>query len=141
MSIFYYVERIFLMKTIVEIDSFFRGELDWWLTNDELKKISDYFQPENRSVNIPPDKVIKHGQYSINRDDRCLYAGDRRIALTGQEFEVLYLLFKNNNCIMNWKTLRMGSPNLASVVIMNIRRKIGCNIIKTVQYYGYRVEI
>jgi DNA-binding response OmpR family regulator len=97
--------------------------------------------------------VIRIRSLEIDKQSHKVTVGEKEIKLTSIEFDILYLLVKNQGTVYSseeifervWKEDSMGSNKTVMVHIKNIRDKIdlaipGETIIQTVWGVGYKVE-
>ena len=93
------------------------------------------------------DKVLNYNNITLNSDSYEVYNGDTKIELTNKEFEILKLLLENPNKVFSrnsllnnvWNYDYLGDEKIVNTHIKNIRKKLGCDIIKTVRGAGYKI--
>ncbi len=103
-----------------------------------------------------PHEVITIGPITIDVDSYTVTVlQPQKIELTPKEFQLLYLLMKNHNRVLDRKFLlrtlwgysdeqEMEKTRTLDVHIMNLRKKLGEGVgqyIKTVENIGYKFEI
>lgn len=106
------------------------------------------YQPNSKD-----DGIIQINTLSVNKQSHQAMANGRIIKCTSIEFDILYLLAKNQGKVFSseeifekvWKESSMGSNKTVMVHIKNLRDKIesvvpGEAIIQTVWGVGYKIE-
>ena len=106
------------------------------------------YQPSDKN-----EDELHVGSLSINKRSHMVTAGDQVMKLTAREFEILYLLAKNQGRVFAseeifervWNEPGEGSNKTVMVHISNLRDKIdaacpGERIIQTVWGVGYKIE-
>lgn len=110
-----------------------------------------------RRANYQPfskeDGIIQINTLSVNKQSHQAMANGKEIKCTSIEFDILYLLAKNQGKVFSseqifekvWKESSMGSNKTVMVHIKNLRDKIesvvpGEAIIQTVWGVGYKIE-
>jgi two-component system alkaline phosphatase synthesis response regulator PhoP len=104
---------------------------------------------------VKPHEVITIGPITIDVDSYSVtILQPKRIELTPKEFQLLYLLMKNRNRVLDRKFLlktlwgyvdeeEMEKTRTLDVHVMNLRKKLGeeiGNYIKTIENIGYKFE-
>ena len=94
------------------------------------------------------DALYRCGQLTVDPGSHTVLVGDREVALTQKEFEVLYLLLKNKGQALSrerliedvWGYAFTGESRTVDVHVRTLRQKLGeagaC--IETVRGYGYK---
>ena len=95
------------------------------------------------------DALYRCGQLTVDPGSHTVLVGDREVALTQKEFEVLYLLLKNKGQVLSrerliedvWGYAFTGESRTVDVHVRTLRQKLGeagaC--IETVRGYGYKI--
>lgn len=92
----------------------------------------------------PP--VLRSGDLKLDPARRAVWRGDKRLALSGKEYQVLEYLMRNKDRVISqtellehvWDTEYSGLSNVIEVNIRNVRRKIGePEMIYNVRGQGY----
>ena len=95
------------------------------------------------------DALYRCGQLTVDPASHTVLVGDREVALTQKEFEVLYLLLKNKGQVLSrerliedvWGYAFTGESRTVDVHVRTLRQKLGeagaC--IETVRGYGYKI--
>ena len=95
------------------------------------------------------DALYRCGQLTVDPGSHTVLVGDREVALTQKEFEVLYLLLKNKGQALSrerliedvWGYAFTGESRTVDVHVRTLRQKLGeagaC--IETVRGYGYKI--
>ena len=95
------------------------------------------------------DALYRCGQLTVDPGSHTVLVGDREVALTQKEFEVLCLLLKNKGQVLTreqlienvWGYAFTGESRTVDVHIRTLRQKLGeagaC--IETVRGYGYKI--
>ncbi len=101
-----------------------------------------------KSQNIQNDKLIKCGDFQLNINQRvCLFKG-KQMDLTFLEFEVLKLLMSHPGWVFSRSQIMNATRDGAYAVtertidvqILNLRKKLDRDYIKTVRGAGYKFE-
>lgn len=89
------------------------------------------------------------GDVRLNRDTREVFRGDRRLELTGREFELLEYMLRNERLVVSrerlleevWGYDPMAITNTIDVFVSNLRRKLEAagepRVLHTVRGAGY----
>lgn len=106
------------------------------------------YQPHSKD-----DGIIQINTLSVNKQSHQAMANGKEVKCTSIEFDILYLLAKNQGKVFSseqifekvWKESSMGSNKTVMVHIKNLRDKIdsvvpGEAIIQTVWGVGYKIE-
>ena len=95
------------------------------------------------------DALYRCGQLTVDPASHTVLVGDREVALTQKEFEVLCLLLKNKGQVLSrerliedvWGYAFTGESRTVDVHVRTLRQKLGeagaC--IETVRGYGYKI--
>ena len=95
------------------------------------------------------DALYRCGQLTVDPGSHTVLVGDREVALTQKEFEVLYLLLKNKGQVLSrerliedvWGYAFTGESRTVDVHVRTLRQKLGeagaC--IETVRGYVYKI--
>ena len=95
------------------------------------------------------DALYRCGQLTVDPGSHTVLVGDREVALTQKEFEVLYLLLTNKGQVLSrerliedvWGYAFTGESRTVDVHVRTLRQKLGeagaC--IETVRGYGYKI--
>ena len=95
------------------------------------------------------DALYRCGQLTVDPGSHTVLVGDREVALTQKEFEVLCLLLKNKGHVLSrerliedvWGYAFTGESRTVDVHVRTLRQKLGeagaC--IETVRGYGYKI--
>ncbi len=96
-------------------------------------------------------KITKRTNLNKNWLDfinKKVYKNWKEIKLKLKEYQILEYLYKNKNAsrtdiIENiwWEDDLFSADNKLDVNISNIRKKLGKNIIETIKWYGYRINL
>lgn len=103
-----------------------------------------------------PEEIITLGPITLDVTSHIVTVlQPQKINLTPKEFQLLYLLMKNNNKVLERKYLlqvlwgytdeqEMDKTRTLDVHVMNLRKKLGENVgkyIKTVENIGYKFDL
>ncbi|WP_193726032.1 response regulator transcription factor [Anaerosacchariphilus polymeriproducens] len=115
--------------------------------NASLRRYKKFSPDKNKKA-----EVLNHKNIEINNDAREVFVCSKRIALTGYEYDILYLLLKNPNKVFSreslyeeiWNGGFYGEDNTVNVHISNLRKKIAEfdkeeEYIKTVWGIGFKL--
>ena len=95
------------------------------------------------------DALYRCGQLTVDPGSHTVLVGDREVALTQKEFEVLCLLLKNKGHVLSrerliedvWGYAFTGESRTVDVHVRTLRQKLGeagaC--LETVRGYGYKI--
>ena len=96
------------------------------------------------------DALYRCGQLTVDPGSHTVLVGDREVALTQKEFEVLYLLLKNKGQVLSrerliedvWGYAFTGESRTVDVHVRTLRQKLGeaGAYIETVRGYGYKIS-
>ena len=96
------------------------------------------------------DALYRCGQLTVDPGSHTVLVGDREVALTQKEFEVLCLLLKNRGQVLSrerliedvWGYAFTGESRTVDVHIRTLRQKLGeaGAYIETVRGYGYKIS-
>lgn len=93
-------------------------------------------------------KTLEYKDMILDLEGYRVLVGDRQIALTSREFEILRLLLENRGRVITrenllnriWDYDYFGDERIINTHIKNIRRKTGENYIETVRGVGYKIN-
>lgn len=102
--------------------------------------------PKNASAARESVAVLCNGDVAIDLESRTVERAGRPISLTRTEFDVLAALYAYPGRVLTREALIekasgdpwSGSDNVMKLHVMNIRRKMGDDVIETVRGVGYR---
>ena len=96
------------------------------------------------------DALYRCGQLTVDPGSHTVLVGDREVALTQKEFEVLCLLLKNKGQVLSrerliedvWGYAFTGESRTVDVHVRTLRQKLGeaGTCIETVRGYGYKIS-
>ena len=96
------------------------------------------------------DALYRCGQLTVDPGSHTVLVGDREVALTQKEFEVLCLLLKNKGQVLSrerlieevWGYAFTGESRTVDVHVRTLRQKLGeaGAYIETVRGYGYKIS-
>jgi DNA-binding response OmpR family regulator len=95
------------------------------------------------------EPVLRAGPLTVDLDAHRVAYGDREIALTRKEFDLLTALARRSGTTVTrerllaevWQTTWMGSPHTVEVHIASLRAKLGDpGVVQTVRGVGYRLR-
>jgi DNA-binding response OmpR family regulator len=91
--------------------------------------------------------ILRHRNLELDRLSRVFRINGRPCPLTRLEFELLTFLLLNRGQVMSKDVLmehiwqrEQSSINLIAVYIVNLRKKIGPGILRTVRGQGYTID-
>ena len=92
--------------------------------------------------------ILRHGNLEVDRLSRICRINGRICPLTRLEFELLTFLLLNRGQVMSREVLLehiwqkdQSSINLVAVYIVNLRKKLGHSILRTVRGRGYTIDV
>ena len=95
------------------------------------------------------DALYRCGQLTVDPASHTVLVGDREVALTQKEFEVLCLLLKNKGQVLSreqliqqvWGYAFTGETRTVDVHIRTLRQKLGSagSLIQTIRGVGYKI--
>lgn len=88
-----------------------------------------------------------HG-IQLDTESHTVHADGKEIVLTNTEYKLLELFFKNQGRVFTrdnllnqvWGYDFVGDEKTVNIHIMNLRRKLGTDLIETIRGVGYRVD-
>ena len=96
------------------------------------------------------ENVLKCADMIMNLEERTVFIGQEKIALTFKEFEILKLFLSNPGNVFSremlfeqvWQMGYLGETRTVDMHIRSLRRKLGDygNLIETVRNVGYKIE-
>jgi len=96
------------------------------------------------------ENVLKCADMIMNLEERTVFIGQEKIALTFKEFEILKLFLSNPGSVFSremlfeqvWQMGYLGETRTVDMHIRSLRRKLGeyGNLIETVRNVGYKIE-
>ena len=115
-------------------------------TRELLVRAKVWLEKEN--TDVPAIDKIKSGKITIDYDERNVVLAGRNVKLRPKEFELLYILVKKKNKVLNRNYLTEyitgydidGGMRIIDVHMRNLRKKLGkySKRIETVRNVGYR---
>ena len=94
-------------------------------------------------------EILDYGYLLLDQNNRkCIYEG-KQVELTNKEFDIVYMLAKNNNTVLTreeifrevWGSNYGLETRTLDMHIKSIRKKTSDDLIKTVYGVGYKVEL
>ena len=103
-----------------------------------------YREEENNA-----EKIIRFGNYKLDKEEYVLYKNDEKIILPKKQFEILRLLFSRPGHVFTrdeifekiWGDDVIVGSRTIDVHIRKIREKAGIENIKTLKGIGYKLEL
>ena len=102
-----------------------------------------------RSGNPPQEEngLLIRGSVKLEKENMRVFKGKEETSLTKTEFELLKLLMENPNRVFTrdnllnrvWGYDFAGEEKTVNIHIMNLRKKLGEDIIETIRGVGYRL--
>ena len=100
-----------------------------------------------RGEKDPDDGVLRHGGIELDPRSHTVRAGGSPVQLTGLEYRLLELFLRNPGRVFTrdnlltqvWGYDFMGDERTVNIHIMNLRRKLGSDVIETIRGVGYRL--
>ena len=92
--------------------------------------------------------LVQIGNIAVNQSAKQVFINEIEVELTQKEFHLLELLILNRGRIISRESIENSfyaydaevSSNVIQVYIHNLRRKLGKNIVRTVQGFGYIMD-
>ncbi len=121
-----------------------------FLTGDAMRRRrTDYVHKVSAEdvESLVASLVLRHKNLELDRLSRVCRINGRPCKLTRLEFELLAFLLLNRGQVMSKDVLieqiwqkGQSSVNLVAVYIVNLRKKIGPGILRTVRSQGYTID-
>lgn len=94
-------------------------------------------------------KILSANGIELNTESRAVYRNGSPVSLTQLEFELLQTFLNHKNQVLTrdnlisqvWGYDFEGDEKTVNIHIMNLRRKLGVDCIRTIRGVGYRFEI
>lgn len=101
-----------------------------------------------RRISGDMDDMVIIGNIQINKANKQVYLDQVEVELTHKEFHLLELLSLNRGRVISREYIENSfysydadiSSNVVQVHIHNLRRKLGKNIVRTIQGFGYIID-
>lgn len=95
------------------------------------------------------NNIIEFGDIVINKETKIILKNNIELKLSSKELNILFLLLENKNSFVSksmieemiYDTQSVVSSNVISVIIHNLRKKLGDNMITNFRGLGYKIEI
>ncbi|MDQ8936536.1 response regulator [Acinetobacter rudis] len=102
-----------------------------------------------RRISGDMDDMVTIGNIQINKANKQVYLDQVEVELTQKEYHLLELLSLNRGRVISRESIENSfyhydadvSSNVIQVHIHNLRRKLGKNIVRTVQGFGYIMDV
>ncbi len=100
-----------------------------------------------KEAGVPKANTVTYGRIQFDSESRMVYANGNPVALTNIEYGILELFLRNPGRIFTrdnllnqvWGYDFAGDEKTVNIHIMNLRRKLGSDLIETVRGVGYRI--
>ena len=100
-----------------------------------------------RQQKAQKQKVLRCGEIALEAENMRVYRGEDEVLLTRIEFDLLRLFLENPERVFTrdhllnrvWGYDFFGEEKAVNIHIMNLRRKLGTDCIKTIRGVGYRL--
>lgn len=100
-----------------------------------------------KEAGVPEANTVAYGRIQFDSESRMVYANGNPVALTNIEYGILELFLRNPGRIFTrdnllnqvWGYDFAGDEKTVNIHIMNLRRKLGSDLIETVRGVGYRI--
>lgn len=97
---------------------------------------------------FPQIAMLTYRGIQLDTESHAVYADGREISLTNTEYNLLELFLKNQGRVFTRENLLnlvwgydfMGDEKTVNIHIMNLRRKLGAELIETIRGMGYRLD-
>jgi len=102
-----------------------------------------------RYSNNYTDDVISFNDILINKETKTVMKNEEELKLSSKELDLLFLLIQYKNSFVSktmiedmlYNSEQTVASNVVSVIIHNLRKKIGDDIIQNFRGLGYKIEI
>lgn len=96
----------------------------------------------------PPITMLTYRGIQLDTESHAVYADGQEVSLTNTEYNLLELFLKNQGRVFTRENLLnlvwgydfMGDEKTVNIHIMNLRRKLGAELIETIRGVGYRLD-
>lgn len=130
---------------IVGLDA---GADDFVVKPYDLHEVVARMQAVLRRISGEMNDQIQIGNIQINKANKQVFLNEIEVELTYKEFHLLELLILNRGRVISCENIENSfytydtnvSSNVVQVHIHNLRRKLGKDIVRTVQGFGYIMD-
>lgn len=124
------------------------GADDFVMKPYDLHEVVARIQAVLRRISGDVSDLIQIGNIQINKANKQVFLNNVEVTLTHKEFHLLELLSLNRGRVISRENIENSfytydadvSSNVIQVYIHNLRRKLGKNIVRTVQGFGYIMD-
>lgn len=96
----------------------------------------------------PKTAMLTYRGIQLDTESHTVYVNDQEISLTNTEYNLLELFLKNQGRVFTrdnllnqvWGYDFIGDEKAVNIHIMNLRRKLGSDLIETIRGVGYRID-
>jgi DNA-binding response OmpR family regulator len=124
------------------------GADDFVVKPYDLYEVIARVQAVLRRISGHVSDLVQIGNIAVNQSAKQVFINEIEVELTQKEFHLLELLILNRGRIISRESIENSfyaydadvSSNVIQVYIHNLRRKLGKNIVRTVQGFGYIMD-
>ena len=124
------------------------GADDFVVKPYDLYEVIARIQAVLRRISGEVSDLIQIGNIAVNKATKQVLRDHTEVELTPKEFHLLELFILNRGRIISRESIENSfyaydadvSSNVIQVYIHNLRRKLGKNIVRTVQSFGYIMD-
>lgn len=97
---------------------------------------------------LHPSTMITYRGIQLDTESHIVYVDGKEVSLTNTEYNLLELFLKNQGRVFTrdnllnqvWGYDFIGDEKTVNIHIMNLRRKLGADLIETIRGVGYRID-
>ena len=131
-----------------KIEALDAGADDFVVKPYDLYEVIARIQAVLRRISGEVSDLIQIGNIAVNKATKQVLRDHTEVELTPKEFHLLELFILNRGRIISRESIENSfyaydadvSSNVIQVYIHNLRRKLGKNIVRTVQSFGYIMD-
>ena len=124
------------------------GADDFVVKPYDLYEVIARVQAVLRRISGHVSDLVQIGNIAVNQSAKQVFINEIEVELTQKEFHLLELLILNRGRIISRESIENSfyaydpevRSNVIQVYIHNLRRKLGKNIVRTVQGFGYIMD-